>query len=118
MLQLKFVLKFVGDRRTLPCALRELRSLRCSVTRWNCGATRPSPAAIAPVSGTMLLGSTYTGRPASLSSAKRCTPAKLRSTKLDCRVLSEYVASKLALTWFQSTGPDQLRFDRRLLGAA
>ena len=89
MLQLKFVLKFVGDRRTLPCALREVRSLRCSVTRWNGVAMRPSPAAIAPVSGTMLPGSTYTGRPASLSRVKRCSPAKLRSTKLACRVFSE-----------------------------
>ncbi len=73
---------------------------------------------MAPVMGTMLDGRAYTGRPASSANAKRGVSLKLRSIKLDWRVLYEYVPSMVVLMRLRSIGPLHCRLERRLRGAA
>jgi hypothetical protein len=72
----------IGDRPTRSCALCDRRSERISFTRANEGEFRASRDAIEPVVGTMLVGATNTGRPASSPSANLTVGLKLRSTWL------------------------------------
>ena len=76
---MKLELKLVGEILNTICFESDRRFELMNVTREKLCDTRASPLAIEPVAGTMLVGWTNTGRPASSASLKRMTGEKFRS---------------------------------------
>src|SRR5690349_1820897 len=93
--QLKFDWNRVGETRTTTCFESERRSEWISVTREKFCVTRASRDAIDPVVGTMLVGSTYTGRSPSPAKLNRTFGAKLRSISPCWSRFNEYVPATL-----------------------
>src|SRR4051794_40656426 len=89
------IVRVMGERRNISCAVCDLRSDRSSDTRANDCVRRASFAAIAPVVATMLVGCTNTGRLSS-ANAKRVFGWKLMSTVRCWFRLYEYVPSTYA----------------------
>ena len=103
------------DRRQAKAELRRARLAGRSAprdTRANDCDTRASRDAMLPVVGTMLVGSTNTGRPPSSASENAAIGAKFRSTDRCWFRLSEYVPSTLVVKRPSSTLPFHDRFER------
>src|SRR5437899_2195607 len=103
-----------GESCSCSCRLTDEKSERSWVTRLNWGLSRPSPAAIAPVVGTMLEGWTNTGRLASSGRVNCCVALKLRSLMPVWFWLSEYVPVSVAMRRLSRTGRAHCSVDRML----